>query len=150
MPDIATALKAEISRISRKEVRAETEALKKALTAYRTEIAALKRRAKSLEDGLRQIGKTSAKAKVATPQQDVVPTSATAAGRFSAKALAAQRKRLQLSAERIALLLGVSGQSVYNWEQGSTVPHAKHLTAISALKDLTVTQAKELVESRRH
>jgi DNA-binding XRE family transcriptional regulator len=69
--------------------------------------------------------------------------------RFSAKSLASQRRRLKLSADRLGLLVGVSGQSIYNWEQGSATPHAKYLPAVAALKTLTVQQAAKLVEARR-
>lgn len=44
MANFASQLKAEISRIARKEIRAGTQALKKASTQYRTDIAALRRR----------------------------------------------------------------------------------------------------------
>lgn len=44
MANIASFLKSEISRIARKEIRAETETLKKASSQYRSDIAALKRR----------------------------------------------------------------------------------------------------------
>jgi DNA-binding transcriptional regulator YiaG len=144
MPNIANILKLEISRIARKEVRGETQGLKKAVTAYRTEIASLKRRAKDLGDQIRQRTKSSAKVNE-VPE----PGTATRGPRFSAKALASQRRRLNLSAERLGLLIGVSGQSVYNWEQGTATPHAKHLPAVAALKSLTVRQAAELVEARR-
>jgi DNA-binding transcriptional regulator YiaG len=144
MPNIANILKLEISRIARKEVRGETQGLKKAVTAYRTEIASLKRRAKDLEDQIRQLTKSSAKVK-----EVLEPGTATRGPRFSAKALASQRRRLNLSADRLGLLIGVSGQSIYNWEQGTATPHAKHLAAVAALKSLTVRQAAELVEARR-
>ena len=42
MSNIASLLKTEISRVARKEVRAETLGLKKAVSVYRAEIAALK------------------------------------------------------------------------------------------------------------
>ena len=45
MPNIASVLKTEIARVARKEVRSEIGSLKKATATYRTEIAALKRRA---------------------------------------------------------------------------------------------------------
>ena len=144
MPNIANILKLEISRIARKEVRGETQSLKKAVVAYRTEIASLKRRAKDLEDQIRQLNKASNKVK-ATPDAETI----TEGARFSAKTLASQRRRLNLSAERLGLLIGVSGQSVYNWEHGTATPHAKHLPAVAALKSLTVRQAAELVEARR-
>ena len=53
MPNIASILRDEISRVARKEVRSETAGLKKAVSAYRAEIAALKRRAQALEQELR-------------------------------------------------------------------------------------------------
>lgn len=144
MPNIANILKAEISRIARKEVRGEIQSLKKAVTTYRTEIASLKRRAKDLEDQVRQLNKAGPKAKW-VPEPETI----TQVARFSAKALAAQRRRLKLSADRLGLLIGVSGQSVYNWEQGAAAPHVKYLPAIAALKTLSVRQAEELVEARR-
>lgn len=150
MPNIASVLKLEISRIARKEVRGETESLKKAVATYRNEIVALKRRAKQLEDQVRQLGKNGSRAATnATAKATVeVPVSAETI-RFSAKALAAQRRRLQLSADHLALLIGVSGQSIYNWESETSAPHAKYLPAISALKGMSVAQARELVDSRR-
>ena len=143
MPNIANILKLEISRIARKEVRGETQSLKKAAAAHRTEIAALKKRAKELEDLVKRLGAAKPRA---APAAEVVPV---AGGRFSAKGLAAQRRRLGLSAENCGLLVGVSGQSIYNWEQGTTVPFARHVPAIAALKSLSVRQAAELVEARR-
>ena len=143
MPNIASALKSEISRIARKEIRAEVEGLKKAASTYRGEIAALKRRAQSLEQVLRQLGK-------AVPES--APASVDASSRtlrFSAKGLAAQRQRLGLSADAVGLLLGTSGQSVYNWEAGKAHPRAGHLAAIAALRGLSKTQAAELVASRK-
>jgi hypothetical protein len=49
MPNIASVLKDEISRDARKEIRGETASLKKALSAYRTDLATLKHRAQALE-----------------------------------------------------------------------------------------------------
>jgi hypothetical protein len=48
VPNIAALLKSKITRISRKQVREETQPLKKAIAPYRSEIAALKRRAQAL------------------------------------------------------------------------------------------------------
>ena len=131
MPNIASILKSEIVRIARKEVRNETLGLKKAVGAYRTEIAALKRRTQTLEQELRRLEKAGAK---------TVPAAASEASsrsmRFSAKGLASQRKRLGLSAVECGVLVGSSGQSIYNWEQGKARPQAKHLPAIAVLRSL--------------
>ena len=62
MPNIASILKSEIARVARKEVRGETLGLMKAVSAYRAEIASLKRRTQALEQELRRLGKASVKA----------------------------------------------------------------------------------------
>ena len=128
MANIASLLKSEISRVARKEVRGETAGLKKALSTYRSEIAALKRRAQALESELRRLGKAAGR--VAAVEDDAP----TRAQRFSAKGLASQRKRLGLSAQDCGLLVGASGQSIYNWEDGKARPRAKHLQALAALR----------------
>ena len=128
---IATALKQEISRIARREIRGETTALKKAATNYRSEIAALKRRAQALEQQVRRLTKANGKGMT---ESDVEASSAKT--RFSAKGLASQRKRLGLSASDAGLLVGASSQSIYNWEQGKARPLARHLPAIAALKGM--------------
>jgi DNA-binding transcriptional regulator YiaG len=143
MPNIASALKSEISRIARKEIRAEVEGLKKAAVTYRGEIAALKRRAQSLEQELRQLGKVVPKAAPASIDESSQTL------RFSAKGLAAQRQRLGLSADAVGLLLGTSGQAVYNWEAGKARPRASHLAAIAALRGLSKSQAAEVVATRK-
>ena len=125
-----------MSRIARKELRAETQALKKAVGAYRAEIAALKRRVQALEQDLRRMGKSQARAAPRAVAEDVAPTL-----RFSAKGLASQRKRLGLSAHDCGLLLGASGQSVYQWERGNARPRARHLAAIAALRSLGKKEA---------
>src|SRR5688572_4014217 len=61
MPNIGTVLKSEISRVSRKEVRGETQALKKSISQYRTQIADLKRRMQALEQQVKRLGKATAR-----------------------------------------------------------------------------------------
>ena len=130
MPNIATVFKSEISRVARKEARNETQALKKAASLYRTEIAALKRRTQALEQEMRRLGKQGAKA---APLADDAEGAATV-HRFSAKGLASQRRRLGLSARDCGLLLGVSAQTIYNWEDGNGRPRARNMPAIAALR----------------
>jgi DNA-binding transcriptional regulator YiaG len=144
MPNIASILKSEISRVARKEVRGETASLKKAATAHRAEIAALKRRTQALEQELRRLAKSSPK-----PVTVDATDQPSRALRFSAKGLASQRKRLGLSADDCGLLLGASGQSVYNWEAGSARPRDKHLPAIAALKTLGKKEAAARLAAAR-
>lgn len=136
MPNIASLLKTEISRVARKELRGETASLKRAVSAYRSEIAALKRRTQSLEQEVRRLSRATTKA---APAAD--DTGRATALRFSAKGFATRRRRLGLSAHDCGLLLGVSGQSIYHWESGKASPREAHLPAISAFRTLGKKEA---------
>jgi DNA-binding transcriptional regulator YiaG len=136
LPNIANILKEEISRLARKELRAETESLKKASAQYRAEIAALKRRVAVLEQQVARIEKRAGKAQV-------VPVSADAATRvrFTAKGLRTLRQRLGLSVSEIAALLEVSAQTIYNWETETTHPRGQQVAAIAALRGIGKREA---------
>jgi DNA-binding transcriptional regulator YiaG len=143
MPNLASILKSEIARVARKEMRAEVEGLRKSVSGYRSEIAALKRRCESLEQQVKRLQKSM-------PKPDPLPSQETGkALRFSAKGLAKQRQRLSLSADAVGVLVGASGQSVYNWEAGKARPRAGHHAAIAALRGLTKAQAAEILATRK-
>lgn len=134
--NIGVALRHEISRVARKGIRSEVQPLKKASTQYRSDIAGLKRRVADLERLVAKLGKGSPKSgPVVTPEE------AGSVVRFSAKGLATQRKRLGLSAAEMGALLGVSGQSVYKWEQGTTRPRTSQLQPIAALRKMGKKEA---------
>ena len=144
MPNIASVLKSEISRVARKEVRAETLSLKKAVSTYRAEIAALKRRTQALEQALRGVSK--AQSKLAPVPEDGASSKPP---RFTAKGLITQRRRLGLSAHDFGLLVGASGQSIYNWEAGTARPRAKLLSSIAAVKTMGKKEAVARLASLR-
>lgn len=139
MPNLGTVLKAEISRLARKEVRAEVEALRRASGTYRREIAGLKRQVAQLQRVLKQ----NAKAK---------PSSAEVADtgrlRFSAKGLKSQRAKLGLSAADFGRLVGVSALSIYNWELGKAVPRKAQLPKLASVRGLGKKEARARLESR--
>ena len=137
MPNIATALKAEILRIARKAIRDETASLKRTIAPYRAEIAQLKRRARALEQQLGRVRKVTARA---APAADA--DAGESAHRFSAKGLAKNRQRLGLSAADFGTLIGASGQSVYKWEEGKSRPRQKNLAAIAAIRSLGKKEAR--------
>jgi len=130
MPNIAAVLRDEIARIARREVRAETEKLKRASTQYRSEIAVLKRQVAALQLQLNRLGKTRTQAPAAEQPNDASKV------RFSPARLRRHRDRLELSADRFGKLLGVTGQTIYSWE-GGTRPGKEHLLMISQLRRLT-------------
>ena len=107
MPNIASVLKAEISRVARKEVRAETEGLKKAASAQRAEIIGLRRRIQELEKQLKALLRAAPRggALKASAGQPAAESDGDASGlRFRAKGMATNRRRLGLSAEGWVLL----------------------------------------------
>lgn len=136
--NIATALKTEISRVARKEVRAEVTDLKKVTSKYRSDIAELKRRVVQIE---RLLGQLSRGTKMRAAQ----PSSSEPAKviRYSAKNLAALRKKLGLSAADFGLLLGVSGASIYLWEQGETRPRERNMPKIAEVRGMSKVTALE-------
>ncbi len=135
MPNLAAQLRSEISRIARKEVRAQTQAFKKASAHYRSDIAALKRQVASLESALKRLDKDRQRTKKTAeePAQQSV--------RFRADGFATLRKKLGLSAAEMARLLGVSAQSVYHWESGKSRPRAGQLAAIVQVRQLGKREA---------
>jgi DNA-binding transcriptional regulator YiaG len=138
MPNIASVLKAEIARVARKQVRAESAALKQTVTRHRTEIASLKRQ---LGELTRELRDTRRQTKAAVRAASVADESTSL--RFNAKGFASHRRRLGLSAADCGRLLGVSGQSVYLWESGKARPRAGALPAIAELRAMGKKQAAE-------
>ncbi len=141
MSTFANQLKAEIARISKKENKAENAALKKASAQYRSDIAALKRRIASLESTLSKMHKQAAK--TSAPDTDL--DSDEKSLRFRVAGFASLRKKLGLTANEMGALLGVSGQSVYKWEQGKAKPRASQMQAIAAVRKLGKKQVAELL-----
>ena len=138
MPNLATVFKAEITRLARKELRGNSEGLKKAVAAQRSEIAELKRRIKDLESSVKRLARgAQASQGRARPASSSESIESDASGlRFRAKGMAANRKRLGLSAADFGLLVGATGQSVYAWESGKTKPNPQSLAAIAALRGI--------------
>jgi len=141
MSTFANQLKSEIARIAKKENKAENAALKKASTQYRSEIAALKRRLVALESMVGKIGKKTAKAGAEVVSTEYDEKSL----RFRVAGFASLRKKLGVTANEMGALLGVSGQSVYKWEQGKAKPRAIQMNVIAAVRKLGKKQVAELL-----
>jgi DNA-binding transcriptional regulator YiaG len=142
MPNFASALKQEVLRLARKELRKELEGLKKASAQYRSDIAGLKRQVASLERQMASIGKKHSKEDHRLESSEIAANT-----RFSAKGFATRRQRLGLSAAEMGLLLGVSAQTVYHWETGKTRPRASQLGLIVALRGMGKRAIKSRLET---
>ncbi len=136
MPNVASVLKEEISRLARKELRTQLEGIKKSSATHRKDIATLKREISGLERQVAILEKRvlgeSAQASAADPDSNV---------RFTAKGLKSQRNRLGLSAKDYARLAGVSALSVYNWEKGSIRPRKSQIANLATLRGIGKKEA---------
>ncbi len=142
MPSIAAVFRQEIIRLARKEVKVQTEAIRKANAQYRRDIAQLKRQAGALSKQVaQQERKRAAKG---------VPKANVEGKRFSPRGLKTHREKLGLSAADYAMLVGVTAQTIYNWEQGKSKPRDEQLASLVAVRDLGKREALnrlELLES---
>jgi DNA-binding transcriptional regulator YiaG len=145
MPNIAAVLKAEISRLAKKEAKAASAQLKKASVQHRSDIAKLRKtigqQAKAIAGLKKQVqdGPGQAQPPAAEGPLDGV--------RFSARSAKAQRKRLGLSAEKYAKLVGVSALTIYSWEAGKTKPRKAQLAALVAVRGIGKREAMKRLEA---
>jgi DNA-binding transcriptional regulator YiaG len=141
MSNIAALLKSEISRLSRREVRKEVLPLRRSAAAHRREIAALKRTIAALDRRAKSLAKVAARPDNKTAASDETQT------RFVAKGLVSLRKRLGLSAADLARLLGVSMQSIYNWEHKKATPRREQVAAIAAVRSIGKKEARQRLDA---
>jgi DNA-binding transcriptional regulator YiaG len=138
MASLGAMLKEEITRLSRKEARKLVEPVRKASAGYRRDIAALKRQIVLLQRQVTALGRTSRKPEAAPAE---APTT-----RFVAKGLRTLRERLGVSQTNFGKLAGVSGQSIYNWERGHSVPRKAQLSVLAGLRSLGKREAQERLQ----
>ncbi len=133
MPNFATALKDEVRRLARKEIRAEARLIRRAVAQHRHEIARLKRVIQGLE---KQVRRLAQKEPPPGRADTGMASRQTPANRFSARSVRAQRRRLKLSAAQFGQLVGVSGQTIYQWEQGKSRPRKSQFQALIELRGI--------------
>ena len=141
MSTFAAALKEEVRRIARKEVKAETTHLKKQVAQHRREIAALKRENKATTSKLRFL-ETREKKRLGRSAPSEPPLGT----RFSVRSLKAQRRRTGLSQANYALLVAVSTLTMNNWENEKTRPRPAQIAKIVSLRGLGKREAEKRLE----
>ncbi len=141
MPNIAAVLKEEIARLARKEVRRETASMARASSQRRHDIAALKRQVADLERTVDVLKRQLLADSPPTP-----PAEADTKMRFSPNGLMAQRSRLGISAVDAAKILGVSVNTVHNWEHGHTRPRREQMGGIVGLRGMGKREAAARLE----
>ena len=147
MPNLATLLKEEISKIVRKEVQDQVRELQKTVREQRDALARLEKQ------------RGPAKAKAAAKPAAAKPTAAkpvakvrkAPAGtgdkrkqiRISPNTIKKHRRRLKLSQAELSELLNVSTNTVLRWEAGTSKPRSKHLPGLSQLRSMGLREVKK-------
>jgi DNA-binding transcriptional regulator YiaG len=131
MGKMEDALRDEIRRLARKEI-------KDTLTKFSRDIRTLKKENRDLRRQVDALTKQQGVAAPAPGPVELPPVSEAEMekARFSAKLLKKLRTRLNLSQGELADLLGVSTPAVSAWEQGRARPAGENLKAIVALRKL--------------
>lgn len=141
MSKIASVFQQEIMRLARKEVNARTQVLRKASAQYRREIAQLKRDTNALSKQVAFLEQQERKRAA-----EGVPAANVKGKRFSRRGLVTHREKLGLSAAEYARLVGVSGQTIYSWEQGKSKPRDGQLASLVKVRSLGKREALKRLE----
>lgn len=140
MPNIGAVLKVEIQRLAARQIRQQTQSLKRSAGTQRKQTAALRVQIGELQKqiaGLQKSFKATMRA-MPTPQAPAKP-----ARPMRASAIRAMRTRLGITASQLANLVGVTDQSIYNWEHEKAKPKAVQAAALLELKGLGKRQVHE-------
>jgi len=140
MPNLGAILKTEIARLARRSTRPIFAPVKK-------DVAALKRALAQHRRLLAQLGRDNARLLADLNSRLAAPPTAPAdevdRARLGPSLIRSQRKRLELSRNAFAKLLGVSGAAVLAWEGGRSRPRAAAKAALIAVRRLGKREARQ-------
>lgn len=142
MPTVAKLMNDEIRRLARSEARALVAGIKKDTIRLKKDNAALKKRMAELERENRRLVQSEERRRKEikkTPPEEVKKV------RFFSKGVRSLRKKLGLSQEQFAKLVGVSSVSIYNWESKGGALKLRPATAakLLAVRGMGAREAKD-------
>ena len=142
MPDVASVLKQEITRLARKEVAAITSQQGKQIQILKSNVRDLKQQVASLNKAVTRLSRVTSH-QLSQPQHPEDPPSV----RINPKSIRKHRQLLKLTQVEVAQLLNVSTNSVVLWEAGKTKPRGENRAAIAQLRGIGVRDARAMLES---
>lgn len=145
MPNIARILKDEISRIARREASAAVGPVRKPTRTLRRTAADLKRKIAELEHEVRALQKRVAGL---APGRPAAAREGGSKARITAKGMRSLRRRLRLTGQDFARLLGVTGQVVYGWGKASGPLRVRERTraAILTVRGIGAREARRRLD----
>jgi len=118
MPNIATVLKAEITRLARKEAKAALAEASKETKALKAEVRDLRRQVSALEKRPAAAATSAVARGPGRPKKSAAKAAMKSASVMShSRHIKALRKRLDVTQSEIGGLLGLSNQSIYQYER---------------------------------
>ena len=137
MTTFAAALKAEIVRLARKELRGEVAALRQALTKGRGEIATLKKDVRALQTTLRVVSRQVEKSGKASKEEAAVDLQGM---RYRKDTIATIYKRKGIDKAQLAALCEETTNMIARWEHGKSVPSPEQQQRILAIRAMSKEQ----------
>jgi len=143
MPNVGQVLREEITRLARKELRAQIDPLRRQVRGLRE---AVRRQQDELEKVERALGKIVAQSGTGDRASLYAPADEESRARVTPASVRRQRLRLHLSQAELGQILGVSTNTVVRWEAGASHPRPQHRTALVRLRQLKVAEAGKMLE----
>ena len=142
MPNFTQSFKAEVIRLSRKEIKAAIGPVRKPSIAAKKAVAELNKRLSLLEKSVAALQKQLSRCEAAAPV--VAKSEEGKKARITGKGMRSLRKKLRLTGAEFAKLLGVSLPNVYQWEQKNGPIRVRQTTkaAILGVRDFGSREAK--------
>lgn len=137
MANLNHVLNEHIRRLARREITGHIKAIRKTMAQYRRDIVALKRQVDQLQKTINRLDQQCpprpADTSAAPPKVEGI--------RFRADGLKSHRTKLGLSAKEYGRLVGVSGLTIYNWENGKTRPRSQQLANLATVRGIGKREA---------
>lgn len=149
--NLSQVLKAEILRLSRKEVKAAISKVHKPTVQLKHAVAALKRSVDRLAKENKRLQGVLDKLVKNNPALITPPPEKSNKARITGKGMKSLRKKLRLTQAQFGKLLGVSSQAVVNWEKknGALKVRGNTKAAVLAIRGIGAREAKNRVEGMK-
>jgi DNA-binding transcriptional regulator YiaG len=144
MGKVESIIKSEIIRLARREVRQVSVPLGRDIRSLKTMFSQMRKSVSVLERFVAQRQKESAKRemRLEAPSEEIKKA------RFSPRLIRSLRKKLKITQKELAILAGVTVGAAHQWEVGKFQPKTAMKARLAALRKLTRSDVKKLLEER--
>jgi DNA-binding transcriptional regulator YiaG len=144
MGKVGSIISSEIIRLAKREVRKVSVPLKREVRSLKITVSGLRKAVLTLERfaafQLKELEKREIRLEVSPEELKK--------SRFSPRLIKTLRKKLGISQKQLAILLGVSVGAAHQWEIGKFTPKPEKKAALAALRKLSRTEVKKLLEGK--